>query len=95
MRLIKAILNLFKPKETPQIKNRVFNKVEWAFQFNNDEPVILEKPKNGENKLEIVISNKIGEEIIFLDGKGNEFKIFAREQKQFYKFGKIKINKDV
>ena len=93
--MIKAILNLFKPKVKPPTNNPKFQKVEWAFQFNNDEPVILEKPKNGENKLEIVISNKIGEGIIFLDGKGNEFKIFAREQKQFYKFGKIKINKDV
>jgi len=92
---IKALLRLLKPKKQVTTDNPKFQKVEWAFQFNNDEPVILEKPKNGENKLEIVISNKIGEEIIFLDGKGNEFKIFAREQKQFYKFGKIKINKDV
>jgi hypothetical protein len=92
---IQALLRLLKPKEQVTTDNPKFQKVEWAFQFNNDEPVILEKPKNGENKLEIVISNKIGEEIIFLDGKGNEFKIFGREQKQFYKFGKIKINKNV
>ena len=89
--MIKSLFNIFKSKEEIKIYDKCFENVEWAFQFNNDEPVILEKPKNGETKLEIVLGNKIWDAIIFSDGKGNEFKIFAREQIPFYKFGVDKV----
>ena len=89
--MIKEILNLFKPKETPQIKNRVFNKVEWAFQFNNDEPVLLAKAEKDQNKLVIKIGIKKSSVLTFKDRKGNEFKIFARERIDNFTFGQKTI----
>ena len=41
--MIKAILNLFKPKVKAETDNSEFENVEWAFQFNEDEPVFLAK----------------------------------------------------
>ncbi len=86
--MIKAILNLFKPKVKPPTDNLEFKNVEWAFQFNEDEPVLLATPEKGIKTLSIHISNKKSSYIIFKDAKGNEFKIFAREQIENYTIGK-------
>jgi predicted AlkP superfamily pyrophosphatase or phosphodiesterase len=79
--MIKAILNLFKPKAKVTIDNPEFKNVEWAFQFNEDEPFVLATAINNQKNLVIKLRNKKNSNIIFRDNKGNEFKIFAREQK--------------
>ena len=89
--MIKEILNLFKPKVKPLTDNPEFKNFEWAFQFNEDEPVLLATPKKGTKTLSIHISNKKSSNIIFKDAKGNEFKIFAREQIENYSIGQKTI----
>jgi len=78
--MIKAILNLFKSKEKPKTDNPEFEQVEWAFQLNNDKPFLLATAINNEKSLIIKVRNKKNSNIVFRDGKGNEFKIFARER---------------
>ena len=78
--MIKAILNLFKPKVKAEIDNSEFEQVEWAFQLNNDKPFLLATAINNEKSLIIKVRNKKNSNIVFRDGKGNEFKIFARER---------------
>jgi hypothetical protein len=89
--MIKTILNLFKPKVKPTTNNPEFKKPEWAFQFNNDEPVLLANAEKDQNKLVIKIGIKESSVITFKDGKGNEFKIFAREQIENYSIGQKTI----
>ena len=60
---------------THKIKN-----VEWVFQFNDDNPTVISKPCGGEKELIIKLNNTSHSNIVFFDGKGNTFKIFAREQ---------------
>ena len=63
------------------IKQERISNVEWVFQFDNDEPVFLLEPIDSKTKkLEFTISNLTGSNIHFKDGKGKEFKIFAREK---------------
>lgn len=58
-----------------------YKKLEWVCQFNNDEPVVLIQAKElGVKQFTMVLDNTSTSKIIFSDGKGNEFKIFAREQ---------------
>jgi len=78
--MIKAILNLFKPKVKVATDNPEFEQVEWAFQLNNDKPFLLATAINNEKSLIIKVRNKKNSNIVFRDGKGNEFKIFARER---------------
>ena len=89
--MIKAILNLFKPKVKPPTDNLEFKKPEWAFQFNNDEPVLLANAEKDQNKLVIKIGIKENSVLTFKDGKGNEFKIFARERIDNFTFGQKTI----
>ena len=86
--MIKAILNLFKPKVKPLTDNPEFKKPEWVFQFNNDEPVLLEKADKRSKKLVIEIGIKKNSALTFKDDKGNEFKIFPRERIDNFTFGK-------
>lgn len=58
----------------------VFENVEWAFQFNDDDPVAFAWSTTDPKKLDISISNTSDSNIIFHDNKGNKFKIFARER---------------
>jgi hypothetical protein len=60
---------------TPKIEN-----VEWVYQFNNDNPIIISKPIGGKKELTIKLNNTSHSNIVFDDGNGNRFKIFAREQ---------------
>ena len=78
--MIKAILNLFKPKVKPLIDNPEFEQVEWAFQLNNDKPFLLATAINNEKSLIIKVRNRKNSNIVFRDNKGNEFKIFARQR---------------
>jgi len=58
--------------------------VEYVFQFNDDEPVHLCAPSfedRGAKELQLIISNTTTSNVLFYDGKGNTFKIFAREKK--------------
>ena len=89
--MIKGILNLFKPKVKPPTDNSEFKNVEWAFQFNEDEPVLLAKPNEGSKKLIIHVGIKKSSVLTFKDGKGNEFKIFARERIDNYTIGQKTI----
>jgi hypothetical protein len=72
--MIKAILNLFKPKVKPLTDNP---------EFKN-----LAKPNEGSKKLIIHVGIKKSSVLTFKDGKGNEFKIFAREAINNYTIGK-------
>jgi hypothetical protein len=78
--MIKGILNLFKPKVKPPTNNPEFEQVEWAFQFNEDEPCLFMKANNNEKALKVIVRNKLNSKYVFKDGKGNEFKIFARQR---------------
>ena len=57
-----------------------YDNVEWVFQFNNDNPIPISKPIGGEKELIIKLNNTSYSNLVFDDGKGNTFKIFAREQ---------------
>ena len=89
--MIKAILNLFKPKKQVTTDNPEFKNVEWAFQFNNDEPVLLAKAQKDQNKLVIEIGINENSILNFIDAKGNHFKIFARERIDNYTIGQKTI----
>lgn len=78
--MIKSLFNIFKSKEKIKIYDTGFENVEWAFQFNDDEPCLLAGANNKETSLTIRIRNKENSIITFSDGKGNDFKIFARER---------------
>jgi hypothetical protein len=54
--------------------------VEWAFQFNDDVPVKIVEYINGKREMNLTIGDTSTSNIVFSDGKGNTFKIFAREQ---------------
>lgn len=94
--MIKAILNLFKPKKKVSFNIPEYENTEWAFQFNEDEPVLLAIPAKNTKKLIIHINSKKDSNVIFKDGKGNEFRIFARERIENFTFDKKElIKKDV
>jgi hypothetical protein len=56
--------------------------VEWAFQFNDDVPVKIAEYINGKREINLTIGDTSTSNIVFSDGKGNTFKIFARENKE-------------
>ncbi len=58
-----------------------YDNVEWVFQFNDDNPILISKPIGGEKELIIKLNNTSHSNIVFFDGKGNTFKIFARDNK--------------
>jgi hypothetical protein len=68
--------------ETVTIVNDKIENVEWAFQFNNDEPIFFAEPSpyGGAKEVTFTIGNTTHSNIVFRDNKGNEFKIFARER---------------
>ena len=57
-----------------------YDNVEWVFQFNDDNPILISKPIGGEKELIIKLDNTSHSNIVFSDGNGNTFKIFAREK---------------
>ena len=67
---------------TVTIVNNKIENVEWAFQFNNDEPIFFAEPSpyGGAKEVTFTIGNTTHSNIVFRDNKGNEFKIFARER---------------
>lgn len=69
---------IFIPKPLTTFKN-----VEWAFQFNDDEPKHLAEPNSvgGVKELTFTIRDTNDSYIVFTDDKGNQFKIFAREKR--------------
>ena len=69
-----------KQQTAVQIGIITYDNVEWVYQFNNDNPILISKPIGGEKELIIKLNNKSYSNIVFDDGKGNTFKIFAREQ---------------
>ena len=56
--------------------------VEWVFQFNDDEPIFFAEPSpyEGAKEVTFTIGNTTHSNLVFRDGKSNEFKIFAREK---------------
>ena len=58
-----------------------YDNVEWVFQFNDDNPIALARPTDGTKELNLTIGNRSDSNMVFFDGKGNTFKIFAREKK--------------
>jgi hypothetical protein len=65
----------------PIMHNQTFEKVEWVFQFNEDEPVRFATDTTGNKELNVTLGNRYDSNVVFSDGKGNTFKIFARENK--------------
>ncbi len=57
-----------------------YDNVEWVFQFNDDNPILISQPIGGEKELIIKLDNTSYSNIVFSDGNGNTFKIFAREK---------------
>jgi hypothetical protein len=62
------------------LDNRKINNLEWVFQFNNDTPIIILEDIEGKREINFTIGDTTASNIVFIDGKGNTFKIFAREQ---------------
>ena len=62
-------------------KEKIFENVEWVFQFDYDEPILLDKPLEDAKELVFRIGNNNNSNIWFYDGKGKTLKIFAREKK--------------
>ena len=58
-----------------------YDNVEWVFQFNDDNPITIAQPTDGTKELNLTIGNRSDSNMVFFDGKGNTFKIFAREKK--------------
>jgi hypothetical protein len=56
--------------------------VEWVFQFNDDEPIHFAEPfpDGGARGVSFTIGDTDTSNIVFDDGKGNTFKLFAREK---------------
>jgi hypothetical protein len=69
-----------------------FKNVEWVFQFDDDEPIVLGKPIGDVKELIITFSNKTDSKISFFDAKGRSFRIFAREDKQFTEIKELLYN---
>jgi hypothetical protein len=69
-----------KQQTAVQIGIETYDNVEWVYQFNNDNPIPISKPIGGKKELIIKLNNKSYSNIVFDDGKGNTFKIFAREE---------------
>jgi len=61
-------------------ETKQFENVEWVFQFDDDEPILLAKPLDDTKEFVIKIGNNNQSNIWFYDGKGKTFKIFAREK---------------
>ncbi len=57
-----------------------FENVEWMFQFDEDEPILLAKPLEDTKEFVLKIGNNNHSNIWFYDGKGKTLKIFAREK---------------
>jgi hypothetical protein len=74
-----ALMANKKLKSLNIVDNRIKN-VEWAFQFNDDEPLLIVNYPNGNRQLIITMGDTTNSNLIFFDGKGNSFKIFAREK---------------
>jgi hypothetical protein len=71
------------PIQTLELKipeSITFENVEWVFQFDDDEPKLLATPLDDTKKFIIEISNTSTSNILFTDGNGKTFKIFAREK---------------
>jgi hypothetical protein len=62
------------------IGSETFENVEWVFQFDDDEPILLAKPLEDTKEFVIRIGNNNHSNIWFYDGNGKKFKIFAREK---------------
>jgi hypothetical protein len=62
------------------IVNHKIDNLEWAFQFNNDVPVMIAEYINGKREMNLTIGDTSTSNIVFSDGNGNTFKIFAREK---------------
>jgi hypothetical protein len=62
------------------IASETFENVEWVFQFDDDEPILLAKPLEDTKEFVIRIGNNNTSNIWFYDGNGKKFKIFAREK---------------
>ena len=94
--IIEKLINETTPQELAKIDTEMSNNkqtavgigiatydnVEWVFQFNDDNPILISQPIGGEKELIIKLDNTSYSNIVFSDGKGNTFKIFAREQTQ-------------
>jgi len=65
---------------TVTIVNHKIDNLEWAFQFNNDVPVMIAEYINGKREMNLTIGDTSTSNIVFSDGNGNTFKIFAREK---------------
>lgn len=61
-----------------------FESVEYYFQFDNDEPKCIYSVTGydmiSDKNLYLTIRNNINGNIVFNDGKGKSFKIFARKK---------------
>jgi hypothetical protein len=76
-----ALMANKKLKSLGIVDNRIKN-VEWVFQFNDDEPLMIVNYPNGNRQLRITIGDTTNSNLMFFDGKGNSFKIFAREKRK-------------
>ena len=77
---LKELMEKDKQQTAVLIGIATYDNVEWVFQFNDDNPIPISKPIGGEKELIIKLDNTSHSNIVFSDGNGNTFKIFAREK---------------
>lgn len=63
------------------LSNKIQN-LEWVFQFNDDDPIHFAEPSlfGHSTELSFTIGNTTDSIVTFEDGRGNSFKLFAREK---------------
>lgn len=62
------------------MEEKIYEDVEWVFQFDEDEPHLIGAPLEGNKKLIIEVRDTNTSNICFYDGNGKAFRIFAREK---------------
>jgi hypothetical protein len=79
---VKNEMSLLKNNFSFSLDNRKINNLEWVFQFNNDTPIMILNYIGGKREMNLTIGDTTESNIVFDDGKGNTFKIFAREKQE-------------
>jgi len=58
-----------------------FDKVEWCFQFDNDEPIVFARANDDNTKeLTITLKNNDWQTMTFYGANGKQLKLFARQK---------------
>ena len=74
-------LSLFTSSSTIYLQSPKIKDCVWAFQFDDDEPIVFATSHNGQDQLTFTIDNSKTGSIEFYGLDGKKLKIFAKENK--------------